>query len=571
MAWFDADRALYQSELDALDQANYQYTVDGVASSEGRLVISVEYLIDGQPHNLECHYPSAFPYFAIKVYAPTLPVGRHLDPFNGGVCLFDDEQNVWNPASDSLASIITEQLPKILYAHAHPGEADDIEDNAGYQVSGQMSYEIPSVIFVDDWALPEEIKHGAMTIRLQNGYQSNNVVNGFVKDIQYNGSNITNETIPFEDIYSLKQTSKWIKLDAPPASIKQNEVLDEAIKILPELKTPHYSKYGLEIIGLIFPEESEKHEIIYNWIFVVRRKPEKAKKRVKKQLPLISLVRSDRLTIENISKRIPRLQLLRNKNVTIFGVGALGSHIIWQLVRAGVESITIIDHDIVQSGNIPRWLLGFSAVGHSKVHVIKNFFKTNFPNVKCNLHHHRVGSQQIKIDGNIVDEDDFIKSLINESDIVIDAVAEQNISLYLSNRCKELDTYYIWATGTQGAWGGIVGRVVPNVTKGCWTCFSYDNADKKFKSPSAEEGSNIQPVGCFHPTYTGAGFDLDHISLMATRLTISTLLQGNVNSYTDFSWDFAVLNLFDEDKGIPIEPRWETHTLNISKKHLQHE
>jgi len=571
MAWFDADHAFYQSELDALDQAKYQYKIDEVASSEGRLVINVEYLIDDEPHNLECHYPSGFPYFAIKVFAPTFPVGRHLDPYSGGLCLFEDEQNVWDPSNDTLASILSKQVPMILQAHARPNAAADIEGNVGYQVSGQMHYEMPSVIFIDDWALPEDANHGLMTIKLHSGYQSNYIINGFVKSIQHNSSNIADEILPFEDIYSLKQCSKWIKLSAPPASINGNEVLDEAIKILPELKTPHYSKYGLEIIGLIFPEESEYLEAIYNWVFVIRRKPEKAKKRVKREVPPISLVRSDRLTVENISKRIPRLQLLQNKSVTIFGAGALGSHIIWQLVRAGIETITIFDHDIVQSGNMPRWLLGFSAIGHSKVHVIKHFLKNNFPNVKCNPYHHRVGSQKINIDGNIVDEDDFIKKAINGSDIVIDAIAEKNISLYLSNRCRELRTSYVWATGTQGGWGGIVGRVIPDVTDGCWTCFSYDNADKKFNSPAAEEGSDIQPVGCFHPTFTGAGFDLDHVSLMATRLSISTLLRGHVNSYSDFNWDFAVLNLFDEDKKTPIEPRWEVHKLNISEKHLSHE
>jgi len=571
MAWFNACPALYQSELDALNQATYQYKIDGVASSQGRLVINVEYLIDGEPHNLECHYPSAYPFFAIKVFAPTFPAGRHLDPISGGLCLFEDEQNVWDPSRDTLASALREQVPLILRAHAEPGKASDIEGNVGYQISGQIQYENRSVIFVDEWDIPSIAQSGEMTIRLHQNHLSSQIINGFTQDIKYNGSNIDTVNVPLEHFYPLKQDSKWVKLDAPPLSMEQNKVLNEAIKILPELKTPHYSKHGFEIIGLIFPEESEYKKIIYNWIFVVRRKPVKIKKQAKQKSPNISLVRSDRLTAENISKRVPRLQLLRNKKVTIFGLGALGSHIIWQLVRAGVESITMVDHDIVQAGNMPRWMLGFSAIGYFKVQALEYFFKANFPNVKCNSFPMRIGNQQIQVNGGMVDEDDLIKKVIDESDVVIDAVAEKNISLYLSSRCRELDTSYIWATGTQGGWGGIVGRVVPDVTKGCWTCFSYDIADEKFKSPSAEEGSDIQPVGCFHPTFTGAGFDLDHISLMATRLTISTLLQGEDNSYTDFNWDFAVLNLFDEDSGIPIEPRWETHKLNISEKHLSHE
>jgi len=132
-----------------------------------------------------------------------------------------------------------------------------------------------------------------------------------------------------------------------------------------------------------------------------------------------------------------------------------------------------------------------------------------------------------------------------------------------------MQTSYVWATGTQGSWGGIVGRVIPGVTEGAWIDFSLQYAaDEKADVPLSEkavppgeEGSDIQPVGCFDKTFTGTGFDMDHVSLMATRVTIATLLRGETGGYPDFDWDIGILHLWDEMTSMPIAPKWMTRKL----------
>jgi hypothetical protein len=79
-----------------------------------------------------------------------------------------------------------------------------------------------------------------------------------------------------------------------------------------------------------------------------------------------------------------------------------------------------------------------------------------------------------------------------------------------------------------------------------------DNADLV---PPADSNGEIQPPGCGDITFTGAGFDLQQISLAGVRLAISTLCRGNENAYPDCAWDWAVLKLVNEH-GIPIPPNW---------------
>lgn len=63
-----------------------------------------------------------------------------------------------------------------------------------------------------------------------------------------------------------------------------------------------------------------------------------------------------------------RQQRLRDASVTIVGVGGLGSVVATLLARAGVGTLVLADHDIVDEANLPRQLLYERAdVGRSKV------------------------------------------------------------------------------------------------------------------------------------------------------------------------------------------------------------
>ena len=570
MAWFNVNPALLQEERDALTRSGYQYEIDETARAKGHLVIKVSYKICNKIHIFTCYYPPNYSYFAVRINCRTFPPGRHLNPYSYDLCLFENAQSVWNPKTDTLAKVLNEQIPKILKAHAEPNKAADIEGNVGYQITGQMLYEVPSVIFVDDWDLLDSNIFGHMTLKLDKNCNTDTPIRGFVESLQINNDVIAESSNPFANLFTLKQPANWVKLDRSPASINRNDILIEAIKICPKLKNPDFKKRGIDIVGLVFPEESGYLEPVLNWVFVIRRRLNKANKQ-KNNISDFAVIRSDRFTKDNILSRVPRLRALSNKRITLVGAGALGSHLSWQLARAGVKFITIIDHDIVQAGNVPRWMLGFLSIGLYKVDALNHFLLQNFPDIECIPLKIFIGvNQKININGVSVDEHEFLSELIRKSDILIDTVAETNISFYLSDVCQDMQTSYVWATGTQGSWGGIVGRVIPGVTEGTWIDFSHQYAaDAKTDDiplgekavPPAEEGSDVQPVGCFDKTFTGTGFDMDHISLMATRVVVATLLRGETGGYPDFDWDVGILHLWDEATSMPIAPKWKTRKL----------
>ena len=76
---------------------------------------------------------------------------------------------------------------------------------------------------------------------------------------------------------------------------------------------------------------------------------------------------------------------LKNAKVAIFGLGGVGGHAAEAIVRAGVGSIDLIDHDTVSLSNINRQLAALhSTVGKLKVDVLKERFIDINPMVNIN-------------------------------------------------------------------------------------------------------------------------------------------------------------------------------------------
>ena len=70
------------------------------------------------------------------------------------------------------------------------------------------------------------------------------------------------------------------------------------------------------------------------------------------------------------------LEILKKSKVAVFGLGGVGSFTAEALVRAGVGSISIIDHDTVNITNINRQLIALnSTVGRQKTEVLEKRLK----------------------------------------------------------------------------------------------------------------------------------------------------------------------------------------------------
>ena len=562
--WFEEHPGVLEEELKALDAAGYKYTRDSALQEAGRIVLTVKFPIGEDVHDLMVVFPDFYPYFQFQIIAPpSFPKGLHKDPYHGLLCLLKDPQQKWE-TSDTVASILDTNVRGIVKAHQHPDDAESIEAHEGAQATGYFRYLLNTVVFTGDWDIPKDHTYGHLLIGLEPGIKPNEIIRGAVLEVQDERKNILVKIDPvLEERYSHshKILGRWVRLPKPPASDAENAIFDEAIQLWSEIARPKLNN-GPDIVGLLFPEEVEyKKPHQENWVFVVRRK---VKPPHDKHTQIQTyLARADRASRENNYARVSRLAPIENKKVLVVGLGAIGSICAWQLARAGVGHMHLLDYDHLQLGNSPRWLFGWDASGYYKADILKRYLERQYPFVKITMDVHKIG------EANYSPEDrrdiEVIENALTGVDLVLDATAEKCVSHFLSDLARKRGVPYLWATGTPGSRGGAVGRIIPGRTEGCWKCYQHWLFDGTIKTPAQENVPDIQPVGCFHPTFTGTGFDMDHIALAAVRLAVSTLCANNEGAYPDFGWDVGIVDLWGED-GMPIAPEWSTHPLQRHPK-----
>ena len=289
-----------------------------------------------------------------------------------------------------------------------------------------------------------------------------------------------------------------------------------------------------------------------------RKRRKKVKPQDKKNFSGI-FVRAARAGRDDLISRVPELSYINDKKVTVIGLGSLGAPSVIELARCCVGEIRILDFDIVEAGTIVRWPLGLTAVGRNKTEAILDFIKENYPYTKIVPYRKRIGSVRLSEDW---DSDlDILTSALDGTDLIYDATAEIGVQHLLSDLAAEQKKPYICISTTNGAWGGILTRIRPQVTEGCWQCFLAQLKDKSIPLPSEDPNGALQPIGCADPTFTGSGFDTGIIALSGVRLAVSTLTAGQEKCYPGFDWDIAVINLRD-DKGNATIPSWSTFILN---------
>lgn len=554
--WYERYPSRLDEELSALTSAGYEYQIDADERAQGRIVLRVQYPLGKDAHELTVYFPDSYPYFPFDIVSATFPGGRHKDPYSGLLCLLKDPTQNWR-TDDTLASILKTQIAAIVEAHERPETAEDLEAHEGAQITGQFGYLPGTIVFIGDWEIPEDHVYGQLRIGRLPSINKNAPLRGAVLAVQdAKGNAIASLDDSLVRRFPNGFKARWGRLPAPPSSIDGEEVLREAMERWPEIKKPKFDG-GPDVVGLIFPEEVSYREYRENWVFVVRTKERAGSGKVEIKG---YIARAELVSRKAIEARIPRLLSLADKRVLIIGLGAIGSSCAWQLARSGIGGLTLLDFDHVQLGNSPRWLLGWGAVGHHKALVLGDYLVNQYPYTDIRMIGHRIGNPCFGPDRRL--DNEVLSTALADVDLILDATAEWSVNHYLSDLARQLGIPYVWATGTPGSWGGVVGRVIPGQTEGCWKCYQRHLGEQTFEMPAQEEVPDVQPVGCFHPTFPGSGFDMEHISLAVVRLAVATLCSSAEGGYPDFDWDVGVVNLWDEEAGTPIAPHWSTYKLH---------
>lgn len=578
--WYERNPERLERELQAFRDFGFAPELSEQARGD-RQVIEVHLTVPfGEEDTLDLRvaYPDLYPYFRPKVFTEDLSLDRHQHPFRGNLCLIDRPTDQWKPEKTA-AEHIEEQLPETVEKgrvtdpdaiaaddaeHAEPF-SDYYPYPEGSQILIESSFEID----------PGLCQEGGMTIGLKRN--SSVRLRGALKEVR-DGSGNTFHHLPQEVANKFPRTveGRWFYFDEAPPKENPNDALqwiDQKVGLPPREESFEIEGGTLQdVIGIAFPEEIAPGKQGTGWVFIVRVK---VSKQLTQNGSTFSIpqdeavyVPAGRVGKNDLQERIPELAPLRDETISVIGLGSLGAPSAIEFARSGVSKLHVLDHDTVDPPTTVRWPLGIPASGLPKASVLGNFIEEHFPYTVVERSDFKIGEirmtrSQSSSGSNPAPEWERIRPVVEDTSLVFDATAEEGVNQYLAALCREKEVPYVFISGTLGAWGGIVGRVIPDQTEGCWMCLKYaldPNYEGDIPYPSMDESGEIRPQGCGDPTFTGAGFDLSNLSMMGVRLAVATLCSDASNGYPDFDWDVGILNLRDPD-GIPVAPDWSTYPL----------
>ncbi|KON48571.1 ThiF family adenylyltransferase [Mariprofundus ferrooxydans] len=566
--WFIKYPARYQREITDLEKTGLAFQVDSDLKAAGRIHITVDVPYEDSIYKVEAFFPFFYPYTPFDLLAPSIPEGRHKGPYQGNICFMHDVKNEWCIGKDTLAGILTNQLHTVIDVHKKPTGDPSIEALDASPASAHIVYEHEQCILVPKFDIPSEQQYGHATLTSLKHVDLNNQVRGHIQSIS--GKHIKNILFEIgEDLPGLQfianhhnqMSIRWVRLDAPPKQVDEN-ILDEAIAKWDSIAIPKFHK-GPDIVGLIFPEETSPGVIEDNWVFTKRFKGTKRDSRI-----YINNIRADIIDSKVVGARVPKLAPLNGKKVTIIGCGALGSTIAMQLGRLHIGHLVLVDQDHLQMGNLPRWVAGADASGLYKVSYLRGAISRANPFITVTAYAVDLG---MTVHPNPVDEEiKVVLDIFDETDLIIDATAEFTASHLITDLAKEHGIACVHVTGTPGSYGGIVSRFLPNLDSFCWGCLQESLQDGSISLPPDGEKETVQVRGCFHPTFTGTGFDMDIVALGAVRFAVATLCKGEKNAYPDFDWDVGVVSLWDSNTGMPVNARWKEYRHDRHPECIKH-
>lgn len=129
---------------------------------------------------------------------------------------------------------------------------------------------------------------------------------------------------------------------------------------------------------------------------------------------------------------------LQNKKILVVGIGGVGGECVISLVRSGINSVVIIDNDIVEESNLNRQAVAFiSNLGYKKVDVMSNILKDINSNINV-----------VKYDL-FLDENNIIDLLDKEEpDYIIDCCDTVNTKKAIIKEAIKRDIKVISSMGT---------------------------------------------------------------------------------------------------------------------------
>lgn len=587
--WWDLYPGRLEHEIDKLEAAGVVVQIDTDVQTNDNLLqleLSIPPSITGTVEiAASATFPDCYPYLPPKVFLPGFQMPHHLNPFTKEICLLGVPGEDWAPG-DTLSRLLTEQLAEALRAGTDDqagGSWNETKQAEPYGAYYNNYLRSTAVLIDGDWKLPAEVRGGYIDFKFAGPLPPPDAQDrtiGAACTVRTDSNQMLVELpAQLRDLFaSPVLTGRWTRVDAP-IQLDNAKSFWEAAAHEDSGHTPILSHAGtrIELRAVVFPEEIGLREAADGWVFAVKVHSgpratsgiPKSKKR-QRLTPVVVpdqyfLLRPARAGRRDFSARLPELSPLARRQVLVVGAGAVGSAVSLQLARAGMKGIMVMDPDTLEPGNLVRHAGTFEQVGMPKAVAVCKSLVSAYPYVAAKFSEAAVGAPRRAGEA---EQTSAILGTIAEYDLVIDATAELTAQRLLAKVTRDCGKPYLFLDATNGAWGGLVGLIRAESTW-CYTCFEYYLSDGTIVLPPSSPAPRTQPVGCALPTFTGAGFDLDEVSLHAARTAAAYLCEGNENAYPAISSDVDVVQLRDPEGNRSL-PAWTGYKLNRHEKCQEH-
>ena len=564
--WWERWPERLECELGALDAAGIRYRIIEAARAAGYIRLELWPEVDGEPLRLIATFPDLYPYFRFEVAAPDLKLPHHQHPIGKNLCLIGRATRNWD-SDDTLAAYVRERVPLALHAGrtADPAAAAGVEEPQAEPFSDYYPYLAGASVLVDSgWALDPAIPDGRLIVGIEGS--ASRLLRGVILEIRDAAGRLLVAADPaLAARYRRRVPARWVRSPSPISAETIEQFLGDLAKRDGRLARPSWQTINsvrLDVIGVVFPEETGWRRTGDGWVFLVRAEElqastnTKGARGVRPGTAAGYFARSGRAGRDDLVARIPELAPLAERRVALFGLGAIGAPLALDLARAQLGELRAVDPDVVEAGTAVRWPLGVGVAGGAKALILADVIAAHYPYTQVKPYVHRLGSApDIELPDRLL-----LDEVLGGADLIVDATAEWGVHHALADLARERGLPYLYAFATPGFWGGLVARIRPERTAGCWICLQHALAEGAIPTPPANPTAPVQPAGCADPTAPGAGFEVAEVAIGAVRLAASTLTGGSAGAYPDVGWDVATVALRDAAGGV-IAPRWETFAL----------
>jgi molybdopterin/thiamine biosynthesis adenylyltransferase len=549
-AWRLGVRASYleheQELYTSIEHASFRRTKDW--DDKGPLVVWEGVLCHpdlSTTYKVEVRYSEEYPFVRPEVYPiePRISNERHQNPSPrkdktpGSLCLFPHTPDLWGVGLNCRVIIErTVQWLKAFEAKTLDQEFAPPEIERFFPATQCLAR--PAVLLIPKFLkVPPAMRDGSCVLMptisgdfallaLNTGDTDEEALRSEVQ--QFFSSILPNQKLD----HGKEKRGKWFLLgDEPPLPVPLNlaalmRLLTNSGRHLKQIARLASEK--AEVVTVFYPAGSSTHWLVFGTNFISPSKRRGGFREANLPYKILNanvrnsvwLYSAHDISEETIFRRVSGFEVgvLSKKKCLILGCGSIGSRIAEVLIKTGVGRMTLVDKDVMRSGNVSRHILGLDSLNRNKAEALREHLLKKNPFVEMEVFTENPVAQPRKFE-----------QLIAATDLVVSCFGNDATELYVNAASAVYGKPVIFCRSHLEGRLGVVLLFSPPKHQACFNCASDYLGQAECPVPKIPPVPYDKLVGldadCGSAFLPASAVDLDLVSLHGARLSLE-LLQG---------------------------------------------